>query len=98
MQRTMGIHECRCLWLARGKKWRSFSQAKSEGLHEEFGSDDKKKVESFQLKRDVILYQFKVMALAAAGNPGTSLLKAHGGCLCPCDLPRCLSFQKSLQV
>lgn len=91
MQRTMGIHECGCLWPARGKKWRSFSQAKSEGLHEEFGSDDKKKkkeeVESFQLKSDVILYQFKVMALAAAGNPGTSLLKAHGGCLCPCDLP-----------
>lgn len=47
----------------------------------------KKEVESFQLKSDVILYQFKVMALAAAGNPGTSLLKAHGGCLCPCDLP-----------
>ena len=75
---------------SKGKNWRSFSQAKSEGLHEEFGSDDKKKkkeVESFQLKSDVILYQFKVMALAAAGNPVTSLLKAHGGCLCPCDLP-----------
>ena len=63
---------------SKGKNWRSFSQAKSEGLQE---------VESFQLKSDVILYQFKVMALAAAGNPGTSLLKAHGGCLCPCDLP-----------
>ena len=42
MQRTMGIHECGCLWPARGKKRRSFGQAKSEGLHEEFGSDTKK--------------------------------------------------------
>ena len=30
VQRTMGIHECGYLWPARGKKWRSFGQAKSE--------------------------------------------------------------------
>ena len=70
VQRTMDIHGCGCLWPERGRSVEVLARPSQRGYIRNLDliPKKKKKVENFQLGNDLILYQFKVMALAAAGR------------------------------